>query len=288
LKKLETVKVPPGVGEVRLSDYTPGIFKSITSKKGMKKAIEKGYVKVNGEVGRTADYIRGGEIIELFRGKIKERPVVKIDLEILYEDDYLAVVNKPAGIVVSGNKKHTLENALNHNLKISTQVDGLTEPEPIHRLDQPTSGAVLIGKTSNVVAELNKAFEDRSIDKTYYAVTIGKMKKKGEIDTEIKGKSAKTSFKVIATIESEKYQFLNLVEVNPETGRRHQIRIHLSEMGNPILGDNQYGKDGKILKGKGLYLHASGLSFVHPATGEKVDVKVALANKIQRLFPEVV
>ena len=166
LIKVESHKVPILKNRERLSDYIPGKFKSIFSKKGLKKAIKNGLVFINGDMGYTADYITGGELIELYKSNIlKTKPSITIPLQIIYEDDYLAIINKPAGIIVSGNKKYTLENALSSGLLKSKQKDALQYPEPIHRLDYPTSGAILIGKTSQSVIQLNKLFEDQNLIK---------------------------------------------------------------------------------------------------------------------------
>ena len=99
--------------------------------------------------------------------------------------------------------------------------------------------------------------------------------------------TAKTEFKILQKITSPKYKFLNLTELKPYTGRRHQLRIHLSEMGNPIFGDLKYGIEGLTLKGKGLYLHASSLSFIHPFTNDKMEIKAPLPKKFLKLFPEM-
>ena len=197
----------------------------------------------------------------------------------------MAVVYKPAGIVVSGNKRRSLENAFLGNLKESKAIDRLPRPEPIHRLDMPTSGALLIGKTRSAVTALNKLFEERKVEKVYHAIAIGKMKKKGNLETEIKGKKAITDYILLEKMASKKYGGLNLVELKPTTGRRHQLRIHLSELGNPILGDREYGKENLIAKGNGLYLHASTLSFDHPFKEQKVEVTIELPKKFSKLFP---
>lgn len=284
--KKEVHKVPILENPVRLSDYVEGIFESIPSKKGMKKAIEKKLVKVNGELGTTGKFIRGGEHIILFEAKIKrKKPLVKIDLDVLFEDDYLAIVNKPPGIVVSGNQFRTIENALVYNLEPSTQMDALPQPEPIHRLDYSTGGLLLIGKTRTVITQLNRLFEAREISKTYHAVTIGDMDKKGEINVPIKGKSALTTFEVLKSVDSEKFNQLNLVALSPVSGRRHQLRIHLSDSGNPILGDKKYGQNGLILKGRGLFLCASSLKFQHPVSGEIIDISIELPKKFATIFP---
>lgn len=284
--KVETYTVPE-MDRVRLSDFfKKGIFKTIPSRKAMKNAIKKGFVKIDGDIGFTGDYIKGGEIIEIFQAKEQQiKPSIPLDIEVIYEDDYLAIINKPCGIVVSGNKRWTLENALPTNLKKSSKEDVLLRPEPVHRLDYPTSGALLIAKTAQAVMLLNKLFEERRIEKIYIAVTIGKLEDSGIINTPIEDKEAKTEFKISKTIESPKYEFLNLTELRPYTGRRHQLRIHMSEHGNPIFGDLIYGKEGFILKGKGLYLHSSSLSFVHPFTNEKMIINALLPKKFIKLFP---
>lgn len=286
MKHLETHKVPELENPIRLSDYAGGIFNAIPSKKGMKKAIERGQVKVNGELGLTSKYLTGGERIELFESvSQRKKPVLELKLNIVFEDEYLAIIEKPAGIIVSGNKLRSIENALPYNMKRSWQPDSLKRAQPIHRLDFPTSGLLLIGKTSTSVTQLNKLFEHKEIKKVYHAVTTGKMNQlKGECASEIKGKKAHTTYEVIESVESEKSTALNLVKLEPTTGRRHQLRIHLAELGHPILGDREYGQEGKVKLGKGLYLYASSLEFVHPFTQKTIQVELELPNKFQRLF----
>jgi len=284
LLQIESYTVPLLTEKIRLSDFKAGTFTSLTSRKAFKNAIKKGLVKINGKVGQTGDYLLGGETITIYKDlKIVPKPKIDIDVAVLYEDDYLAVVNKPAGIVVSGNKKWTLENALQGNLKASTQQDAIA-PEPIHRLDYPTSGALLIGKTASSVQALNELFKNRTIEKTYIAVTIKAMQSEGIITTDIDGKVAKTTYNVINTIASPKYEALNSVALKPHTGRKHQLRKHMAEMGNPIFGDLLYGEKGLILKGKGMYLHAQSLQFVHPITKEKIAVEAEVPKKFRKLF----
>ena len=286
LKKIETHLVPEIEERVRLSDYAPGIFKNIYSKKGIKNAIKKGHITINDDIGYTSDYILGGETITLYQSLItKNKPSIHIPLEVVFEDDYLAIVNKPSGILVSGNKKYTLENALPNTLKKSLQLDALQRPEPIHRLDYPTSGALLIGKTNKAVIALNKLFEDRKINKIYHAVTIGILKDKGYIESHIENKSSSTEYTVIKRLNSIKYKSLNLVELIPFTGRRHQLRIHLASIGAPIFGDLKYGVEGLTGKGNGLYLHASSLTFIHPFNNKEVSVQIPLPKKFKKLFP---
>jgi len=256
----------------------------------MKKAIEKGLVKVNGDVAFTGRYVSGGELIQLHKKEDTDLgPVVKVQLEVLHEDEHLALINKPAGIVVSGNKKRTLVNALPYNLKESSQPNALPRPQPAHRLDFPTSGVILIGKTANTLTSLNELFSKRGVEKTYQAITQGTMtEKEGTIESTIKNKKAITHYKVLKELPSPKWDHLNLVELKPVTGRRHQLRIHMSELGNPIFGDKTYGIEGKIMQGKGLYLHSMKVAFTHPVTEEKIEVSTPLPLKFQRLLDNII
>ena len=269
----------------RLSDYAGGIFRAIPSRKGMKKAMDKGLVLLNGKLASTADLVSGGECLELVLDDTeKQRPTIELELTVLYEDAHLAVINKPAGIEVSGNRKWTIENALLHNLKPSTEADA-TQAEAIHRLDYPTTGALLIGKTRTAIAALNSLFAQRQVAKIYAAVTIGKMTDAGTNETPVDGKPSQSDYLVLNSVVSERFSVLNLVQLTPKTGRRHQLRKHMAEIGHPILGDKDYGTEGLILNGKGLYLHSMSLSFVHPFTQQNLTVEAPLPKKFKKLFP---
>ncbi len=201
----------------------------------------------------------------------------------LFEDDYLAVIHKPGGILVSGNHFKTIANALIQNLKRSP-LDDTTQPQPVHRLDFATTGILLVGKTSRSIRALNQLFEDRAIKKTYFAVTIGNMNTEGSITTEVDGKPSRSNYKVHQSVSSERFGQLNLVELEPFTGRRHQLRKHLSGIGNPILGDKDYGIASLILNGKGLYLHAYSLKFIHPFTKDKLYIKDEFPENFKKIF----
>ncbi|PVW13788.1 RluA family pseudouridine synthase [Marixanthomonas spongiae] len=253
----------------------------------MKKAIDKGLVSVNGVVAKTGTFLKGGETVTLSsEGNKTSKPILQLPLKICFENDHLAIINKPCGILVSGNKKKTIANALVHNLTKSGATDALLRPKPVHRLDFPTSGLLLIAKTHATVMALNKLFEDRKVKKTYHAVTYGKMPLSGTITTKVNGKDAFTEYKVLQTVPSDRFDCLNLVELFPKTGRKHQIRVHLSSFGTPILGDKNYGKEGLVLKGKGLFLNASKLEFIDPITDEFISVTTALPKKFKKIFPK--
>ena len=269
---------------IRLQEYAVGIFKTIPTKSGIKKAIKKQLVFVNNKLASTAQFINGGETIELFSVEAEnEFKRLNLDLEVIFEDDFLAIIFKPAGILVSGNSFCTIDNALAQNLTKSNQNDAI-RPRPVHRLDYPTSGLLLIGKTTSSITSLNKLFENKEIQKTYHAITIGKMEQKGTIDFLIDEKKAFTEFEVLESEKSERFDFLNLVKLIPKTGRKHQLRKHLLAIGNPILGDKEYFKENLILNGKGLFLHASTLEFTHPFTQENISITKELPKKFKKIF----
>ncbi len=276
--------VPQLVKPIRLQEYAVGIFKTLPTKSGIKKAIKKELILVDKEATSTAHFINGGEIIELFQSEESSTfKRLNLELDVLFEDDYLAIIYKPAGIVVSGNSFATIDNALSQNLKKSLQSDAV-RPRPVHRLDYPTSGLLLVGKTSSSIIALNKLFENKEIHKTYHAVTIGKMEQNGDIVFPIDKKKAFTKFEILQTVISERFGFLNLVKLQPKTGRKHQLRKHLLTIENPILGDKEYFKENLILNGKGLYLHASSLEFTHPFTEEKTTITLELPKKFLKIF----
>lgn len=207
-----------------------------------------------------------------------------LGLKVLFEDDYLALVHKPAGILVSGNRFKTIANALPQNIKMSPLKDA-TKPQPVHRLDYATTGMLLVGKTSSSIRKLNKLFEAKAITKIYFAITIGHMKSHGEITTTIDGKVSTSTYTLLNAVTSKRFGTLNLVKLEPKTGRRHQLRKHLASIGNPILGDAEYGKEALVLKGKGLYLHAYSLKFQHPYTNVEVQQAAGLPNRFLKIFP---
>ncbi|MGB1031527.1 MAG: RluA family pseudouridine synthase [Flavobacteriales bacterium] len=269
---------------MRLQEYGVGIFVSAFTKSALKKALKKNLITVNGDLATSATMISGGEHIELtIEEKVSPKKQLILPLKVIFEDDHLAVIHKPSGVLVSGNGFITVANGLAQNLKTSPLADA-TLPQPVHRLDFATTGVLLVGKTASAIRQLNKLFEDKKIKKTYFAVTIGEMDSEGRICSAIEGKKCESEYLVQQSVPSKRFGTLNLVKLHPHTGRRHQLRIHLSSIGKPILGDKDYGIEGLILKGKGMYLHAHSLEFVHPFTAEKVRIEDPLPEKFRKLF----
>jgi 23S rRNA pseudouridine1911/1915/1917 synthase len=286
--KTEFHIAPSQLEPIRLQEYGVGIFNSAPTKSALKKAIKKGYVTVNGNLASTAVFINGGEEIKLeIPVEKQQKKKLVFPLKVLFEDDYIAAIHKPAGILVSGNGFYTISNALEQNLRKSANEDA-TIPQPVHRLDYATTGVLLIGKTNKSIRLLNQMFEQKAVAKTYYAICIGHMEHNGLIDVDIDGKNALTQYTVVESVKSERFEWLNLVKLDPKTGRRHQLRKHLSSIGNPILGDKDYGKEGLILKGKGMYLHARSVEFIHPFSGEKLQIESPFSKRFLKIFENLV
>ena len=207
-----------------------------------------------------------------------------IKIDIVYEDSDIAVINKQAGMVVHPAHGHyfgTLVNALLYHIKDLSGINGEIRPGIVHRLDKDTSGLIVIAKNDKVHAALTEMFQEKKIRKTYLAILKGKLNKsEGKIVTQIgrdkndrkkmtviddasKGKNAITNYRVIS-----QNNLFTLVKVNIETGRTHQIRVHMRHLGYPILGDSVYGrKDNE----KRQMLHAYKLEFIHPVTGRQME-----------------
>jgi len=277
---LQTHIVPEGIKEVRLSNYAIGIFPQLPSRKGLNKAIKKGRIYINGKKASTGTWVAAGQKIELIALDQKPPKIYQLDLPVIYEDEQLAVIHKPAGIIVSGNQFHTIQNALLHNLTPSKAIDAFQLPRPVHRLDHATSGLLLIAKTTSATIHLSQQFATKTIQKRYQAIVIGQvLPTEGMIDKKIEEKEAITKYEVEQTALSLKTGHLSLVNLYPLTGRTHQLRIHLAHLGHPILGDKLYHQDSPLLKGKGLFLAAVELTFEHPTSREMMNFKIAAPPK---------
>ena len=268
----------------RLLDFCLQNFQFIKTRSGIKKAIKKGLVKVDGEELAGGVWLLENQQIELFENQKSRHKVFEMKLEVIFEDDDIAVINKPAGIEVSGNKFKTIQNALAFNLKISEKKDKLSRPVPVHRLDFPTSGLLLCAKTHQAAVNLGKQFEQKKISKTYFAIVNGKLEGSGKINTPLNEKEAITLFKSIKTIPSLKAGKLTLVELKPLTGRTHQLRKHLAGIGHPIVGDGVYTSGVPLLKGKGLLLAATQIALIHPITKQSIQFEIPIPHKFISLL----
>lgn len=266
--------------------------------------IKQGYVLINGKAGKKREKVKLGDTIEVYFQIIPEIDLSPepIDLEILYEDEHLIAINKPAGMVVHpapGHHKGTFVNALLFHCKELDSDDPL-RPGIVHRLDKDTSGVLIAAKTRQAHIGLIDIFAKRKIEKTYLAICIG-VPKEGLIDAPIrrhshhrkkmnictKGKEAKTFCKVLAQNDS-----LSFVELQLLTGRTHQLRVHLQHIGTPILGDETYGNDSinKKFSTKRQLLHAHYINFFHPITQQNLSIIAPipedLAKAIELVDPQ--
>jgi 23S rRNA pseudouridine1911/1915/1917 synthase len=268
--------------------------------------IRQGRVLVNGTPGRPARLIRAGESIEV---EPAEAPPLHaspedIPLAVLYEDGDLVAIDKPAGMVVhagAGIHAGTLVNALLHRFGALSEVGGALRPGIVHRLDRYTSGVLLVAKNDGAHRALAEQFAGRQVEKTYLALVHGAVKQeKGRIDRPItrdplhrtrmtarlgEGRAAWSEYRVV-----ERFARFTLLDVRIGTGRTHQIRVHLSGLGHPVVGDTLYGAPAKIegLPPLGRYfLHAHRIRFRLPATGEEITVVSPLPPELEEWLAEL-
>ena len=265
--------------KTRIYDYLVGKFDIVSTRKGIKKAFKRKQILLNGMYARSATYLKNNDVIELLEQDISSNRVFKIDLKVSYEDDEIAIVRKPAGLLVSGNKLKTLQNSLQSNLKESKAIDKLPIPLTTHRLDGQTSGLVIVAKTYSSRIKIGEMFEKRLIQKSYHAIVHGKLEGSGRLNTNVQGKNAETLYQSLKNVDSVKSGFISLLKLSPITGRKHQIRIHLANLGFPIVGDKLYGEPNNLLKHKGLFLAATSLKFIHPKSGKSLSFDIPLPEK---------
>ena len=283
MKIIETHIVPAISEEIRLQEYAVSIFISIQTRSGLKKAIKKGLILINDQKATTGDWIKKGQKIDLLKPEFSKKTIFQLDLEVLFEDEHIAVVHKPTGFPTSGNFFKTIENALPHNLSRSKKIDALPYPLPAHRLDNPTAGIILCAKTRNSLVKLQQDFTEKNILKTYFSLVHGKLKNETSINSEIEEKPAVTLIKPLKFFKINSILY-TLVQAKPLTGKTHQIRIHLSRNGNPIVGDKIYGiEESGYFKNKNLFLFSGEIFFAHPVTGEEMNFKLALPKRFRNL-----
>lgn len=273
-------EVAPGT---RIYDYARGLFIQLPTRASLKKALSKGRLILNATTAKSATHVNQGDLIELLEGTEKITPY-HLDLPIIYQDQSLAVIHKPAGIPVSGNQFRCIQNALPHVLAKSAFPDALRMPRPVHRLDAATQGLLLVGRSASALVELSQQFEQGQIKKLYAAIINGKMEGEQVIDKPLDGKVAITGYKTIQVVPSLRNGHLSLLELSPQTGRTHQLRKHLSGIGHPIVGDKRYGIAGSVMLHKGLFLAAVGLSFLHPETGAQMSFNIPIPPKFGKLM----
>lgn len=265
------------------------------SREKAKEGIKKGTVLVNGKSVKAKYNVKIGDIIyyEIPKEEVLQCEAEDIPIDIIYEDEDLAVVNKPQGMVVHpsvGHSSGTLVNALMYHIKDLSSINGIIRPGIVHRIDKDTSGLLMIAKNDTSHQALAKELKDKKALRQYIALVHGNIKNdKGIIDAPIgrsekdrkkqavteKGKEAITRFRVL-----ERFGEYTLVELKLETGRTHQIRVHMAYIGHPLAGDPIYGPK-RTLVGKGQFLHAKTLGFTHPKKGEIMTFETPVPSIFQ-------
>ena len=283
---------PKQVARLRLDRFLASQLSGY-SRARLQRLIRARFVRLNGQAARPRDLVRAGDKIEVTEPpleKIDNRPE-QIPLEILFEDNDLIVISKPAGLVVhpgAGHREHTLVNALLHHCPTLSGIGGKERPGIVHRLDKETSGCLVIAKNDQAHRGLSIQFAARSVEKIYLALVAGKLRRTaGVIEEKIgrhpvdrqrmsvtssRGRAAKTEYRVVRSSDK-----MSLVECELHTGRTHQIRVHLHHLGHPVLGDKVYAP--KLTKDyPRQMLHAWKLGFQHPRTGEWKSFAAPLPN----------
>ena len=289
------IDVPDEETGERIDSFLSG--KTDFTRTRIQQLIKDRNITVNGKPTKSSYKIEENDeiAIEVPEVETTEIKPENIKIDIVYEDSDIAVINKQAGLVVHpahGHYSGTLVNAILYHIKDLSGINGEIRPGIVHRLDKDTSGLIVIAKNDKVHAALTEMFQEKKIRKTYLAILKGKLNKsEGKIVTQIgrdkndrkkmtviddaaKGKNAITNYRVIS-----QNNLFTLVKVNIETGRTHQIRVHMRYLGYPILGDSVYGrKDNE----KRQMLHAYKLEFLHPVTGRQMEFTGEIPEDFQK------
>lgn len=282
----------------RIDKYLSGIFVD-KSRSFIQGLIEKDSIKVNNKVPKSNYKLKSFDEIEVI---FNEPEILNVDAEdiplnILYEDKDIVIVNKEQGMVVHpapGNYNGTLVNALLFHCKDLSSINGIIRPGIVHRIDKDTSGVLVIAKNDEAHNRLSEQLKDHSMKREYYALVEGRIKNdKGTIDKPLArnkkdrlkigivegGKKAVTHYEVI-----ERYNGYSLIKCILETGRTHQIRVHMASIGFPLVGDPLYGFKRQKFKLNGQMLHAKTLGFIHPTKNEYIE----FTTELPRYFQEII
>ena len=267
------------------------------SRTRIKRLIVDGEVTIDGQATNAGYRLRTGQSVEIRVPEPAPSHLLPqaIPISVLYEDEHLLVVDKPAGMAVHPGVGHPDSTLLNAILGLDSQIEsvgGQTRPGLVHRLDKDTSGLVLVAKTDESHEHLSAQFKDRTVSKGYLALVVGypepaeaiidapvgrdphDRKKMAIVDD---GRPASTLYRTI-----QRYRGCSYIDVRPKTGRTHQVRVHFASVGHPIVGDVMYGRSDPRLERH--FLHASSLEFAHPATGERVEIHAPLPNDLQAVL----
>jgi 23S rRNA pseudouridine1911/1915/1917 synthase len=286
-------------GDARLDKYVCALIPEL-SRTRVQKLIAAGNITVNGQPAKPGHRLNIGDKIELNIPPTPPQELMPeaIPLKIIYEDDDLLVVDKPAGLTVHpapGHPEHTLVNAILAHFPHLADIGDSLRPGVVHRLDKDTSGVMLVAKNSAAQADLARQFKSHSVTKAYLALVKGRLEpENGIIEADIgrdprhrkrmavvaEGREARTEYRVIKYIGG-----YTLLEVRPQTGRTHQIRVHLAAIGFPVVGDKVYGVKSPHLSRQ--FLHATRLGFKLPSTGKYIEFESALSPDLEQALEDI-
>ncbi len=288
---------------VRLDSFLAGRVPELT-RSAAARLIETGRVTVAGRTATKSCRLEGGELVEAELPDPEPTQALPQDipLDVVYEDGDVIVVNKPAGLVVHpapGHPDGTLVNALLHHCGSSLSgIGGELRPGIVHRIDRDTSGLIIAAKNDAAHQALSAQLQDHTLARTYEAVVVGNLREdRGTVDapigrhhtdrkkmavTDRGGRAAVTHWEVL-----ERFQGFTHVRCRLETGRTHQIRVHMAHLGHPICGDTVYGARKPVPGLTGQCLHAVGLRFIHPRTGEAVELSCPLSDAFAALLEKL-
>ena len=281
--------------DVFLAERAEGLTRS-----RIQKLIAEGNITVNGGLAKANAKLKSGDVIEVFLPEPKETSIVaeEIELDVVYEDKHMLVVNKPQGMVVhpaAGNFSGTLVNALMaHCGDNLSGINGELRPGILHRIDKDTSGLLLVAKDDRAHLGLSEQIKEHSLTREYLCLVHGRIKAdSGTIDAPI-GRDEKDRKKMTITEKNsrnavthfyveERFDKYTFVRCRLETGRTHQIRVHMSKNGHPIVGDAVYGRRKEEFKLSGQLLHAYKVGYIHPISGEYMEFE----REVPEYFKEV-
>jgi 23S rRNA pseudouridine1911/1915/1917 synthase len=302
-------QVPASQTGERLDQFLVGIVPD-HSRSQIQRLIKEGLVHVEGRPARPNTAVRSGDRILVDVPELKSATPASqpLPIDIVYEDGDLVVVNKAAGMVVhpaAGHADGTLVNALLHHIEDLSGIGGERRPGIVHRLDRGTSGLMVVAKNDATHAELTRQFHDREVEKEYLALVWGVVQAGRRIDVPIgrdpihrqkmSARARRARSAVTRVTRAEHMRGVTLLQVAIATGRTHQIRVHLSAIGHPIVGDRLYGGTRRHLPGdvralKHLerpFLHAARLVFKHPSDGRRMEFTSSLPDDLQTVLDEL-
>lgn len=299
---MDEIKLISEESDLRIDAYISSKIDNL-SRSAVQKLINDNNVTVNNKAINKNYKIKLNDEIKVIMPppQVLDVKAEDIELDIVYEDIDVAVINKPQGMVVhpaAGHHRGTLVNALMNNVEDLSSINGVLRPGIVHRLDKNTSGLLIIAKNDMSHSFLSDCLKEHSINRIYYALVEGVVKNdKGVINAPL-GRSEKDRKKRCVTTKNSKeaitnyevikrYKKYTLIKLKLETGRTHQIRVHMKHIGHPVVGDDVYGKEDKKFGLKGQLLHSKSIGFIHPTTKKYLEFDSELPDYFKKVLEKI-